>query len=146
MQLNGVRGISIKWVVLAAIMSVTTALSGMVGWNILQSWSVHRAAQEQQQFDLGANRFIKGLYEILLERLALNNALQAPEAASALTVSAIEAHRRIVRENFDVGLASLEQRDIPEKPRLLSVLKSSMQRADDYRRRADEAIRSPKER
>jgi methyl-accepting chemotaxis protein len=146
MQLNGVRGISIKWVVLAAIMSVTTALSGMVGWNILQSWSVHRAAQEQQQFDLGANRFIKGLYEVLLERLALNNALQAPEAASALTVSAIEAHRRIIRENFDVGLASLEQRDIPEKPRLLSVLKSSMQRADDYRRRADEAIRSPKER
>jgi HAMP domain-containing protein len=146
MQLNGVRGISIKWVVLAAILSITTAFSGMVGWNILQSWSAYRAAQEQQQFDLGANRFIKGLYEILLERLASNNALQASGAASALTVSAIDAHRRIVRENFDVGLVSLEQREFPEKPRLLSVLRSSMQKADDYRRRSDEAIRLPRER
>jgi methyl-accepting chemotaxis protein len=146
MQLKDVRGISIKWVVLAAIVSITTAFSGMVGWNILQSWSVYRAAQEQQQFDLGANRFVKGLYEILLERLASNNALQASEAASALTVSAIDAHRKIVRENFDVGLTSLEQREFPEKPRLLSVLRSSVQRADDYRRRSDEAIRLPRER
>src|SRR3974390_3390103 len=133
MQPNNVRGISIKWIVLAAIMSITTAFSGIVGWGILQSWSAYRAAQEQQQFDLGANRFVKGLYEVLLERLASNNALQAPPAASALTVSAIEAHRKIISENFDVGLTSLEQREFPEKPRLLSALKSSLQKANDYR-------------
>jgi len=146
MQLRNVHGISIKWVVLAAMMSITTAFSGIIGWDILQSWSVYRAAQEQQQFDLGANRFIKGLYEILLERLTSNNALQAPTAASASTVSAIEAHRKIVSENFGVGLTSLEQQDFPEKTRLVSVLKSSMQRADDYRKRSDEAIKLPRER
>ena len=146
MQPNDVRGISIKWIVLAAIMSITAAFSGIVGWGILQSWSVYRAAQEQQQFDLGANRFIKGLYEVLLERLASNNALQAPGAASASTASAIEAHRKTVSENFDFGLASLEQREFPEKQRLVSALKSSLQMADDYRKRSDEAIRLPRER
>ena len=37
MQPNDVRGISIKWIVLAAIMSITAAFSGIVGWDILQS-------------------------------------------------------------------------------------------------------------
>jgi hypothetical protein len=146
MQLKEGRNASIKWVVLAAIMSITIAFSGVIGWGILQSWSIYRAAQEQQQFDLAANRFIMGLYAVLLERLASNNALQAPEAASALTVSAIEAHRKIVSENFDVGLASLEQREFPEKQRSLSALMSAMQKANDYRRRSDEAIRLPRER
>ncbi len=145
MQLKEGRGVSIKWIVLAAIMSITMAFIGIVGWDISQSWSVYRAAQEQQQFDLGTNRFIKGLYEVLLERLAVNNALQAPEAASALTLSGIEAHRKILSENFDVGLSSLEHREFPEKMRLLSALKSSLQRANDYRRRSDEAVRQPKD-
>ena len=75
-----------------------------------------------------------------------NNALQAPGAASASTASAIEAHRKTVSENFDFGLASLEQREFPEKQRLVSALKSSLRMADDYRKRSDEAIRLPRER
>ena len=146
MQPKAVNGVSIKWVVLAAILSIIIAFAGSIGWGILQSWSAYRAAQEQRQFDLGANQFIKGLYEVLLERLASNNALQAPEAASASTLAAIDAHRKIVSENFDVGLASLEQWEFPDKASLVSALKSSTQKADDYRRRSDEAIRLPRER
>jgi HAMP domain-containing protein len=148
MQLKDVRkfDFSVKWVVLAAIMSITMAFAGMVGWNILQSWSAYRAAHEQRQFDLGANQFIKGLYEILLERLASNNALQAPEAASPSTESVIAAHRKVVKENFDLGLASLAQWEFPDKPALMSRLESSVQKANDYRRRSDEAIKLPRER
>jgi hypothetical protein len=146
MQSKGVSGFSIKWVVLPAILSITVAFAGSIGWGILQSWSAYRAAQEQRQFDLGANQFIKGLYEVLLERLASNNALQAPEAASASTLSAIDAHRKIVGENFDIGLVSLERWEFPDKASLLSTLKGSLQKADDYRRRSDEAIRLPRER
>jgi methyl-accepting chemotaxis protein len=113
---------------------------------MLQSWPAYRAAQQQRQFDLGANQFIKGLYEVLLERLDSNNALQAPEPASASTLSAIDAHRKTIRENFDAGLASLEQWEFPDKASLLSTLKSSVQRADDFRRRSDEAIRLSRER
>ena len=137
--------LSVNWIILAAIVCVTGLFTVTIGWRIAGSWAAYRAAAEHQEFDVAASRLIKGLFEVLLERLDTNNALQAPGPAEQPAIAKIAAHRKVISENFDVGLAALEHQDFPNKPELLQALKSSLQKANDYRRRADEAIKLPRD-
>jgi len=105
----------------------------------------HRAAVDQMEFDAGANRLIAGLFEILMERLATNNGLQAAEPADNAVLAEIATRRKAVKENFDSGLAMIEQRDFPDKQSLLRDLKVVMQKANDYRTRADAALKLARE-
>ena len=138
--------LSVNWIILAAIVCVTGLFTVTIGWQIAGSWAAYRAAAEHQEFDVAASRLIKGLFEVLLERLDTNNALQAPGPAEQPAIAKIAAHRKVISENFDVGLAALERQDFPNKPELLQALKGSLQKANDHRRRADEAIKLPRDR
>jgi methyl-accepting chemotaxis protein len=98
---------------------------------------------EHRKFDDGANRFIRGLYEVLIERLETNNALQAADPASSTIVSSIAERRKTVNANFDVGLAILAAGEFPNKAELIQKLQAALKKANDYRREADEAIKRP---
>jgi methyl-accepting chemotaxis protein len=112
-----------------------------LGYVSLGAWTAHRAAVDQMEFDGGANRLIAGLFEILMERLGTNNGLQAAEPADSAVLAEIERRRKAVRENFTLGLAMIEQRDFPDKQSLLGQLKIATQKANDYRTRADAALK-----
>jgi len=81
-----------------------------------------------------------------LERLETNNALQASDPADAGVIGKIEAFREAVTQNFDTGLGGIRIQDFPNKSEVLQSLESALEKANDYRRRADEAIRLPRER
>jgi methyl-accepting chemotaxis protein len=112
-----------------------------LGYVSLGSWMAHRAAVDQMEFDAGANRLIRGLFEILMERLATNNALQAAEPADSAVLAEIERRRKAIRENFTLGLTMIEKRDFPDKHNLLGQLEIALQKANGYRTRADAALK-----
>jgi hypothetical protein len=76
-------GASIKLVLFGALAALGLLVLVMLVVGGTRSWSSYSSAVSQQEFDSGANRFISGLFEILLERLATNNTLQAADAAGA---------------------------------------------------------------
>src|SRR5882724_12276415 len=132
---------SIRLVLIPALGAMALLLVTTLGYVSLGAWAAHRAAADQMEFDAGANRLIAGLFEILMERLATNNGLQAAEPADSAVLAEIERRRKAVRENFTLGLAMIEQRDFPDKQSLLGQLKVVMQKANDYRARADAALK-----
>jgi methyl-accepting chemotaxis protein len=132
---------SIRLVLIPTLGAMALLLLTTLGYVSLGAWTTHRAAVDQMEFDAGANRLIAGLFEILMERLATNNGLQAAEPADSAVLAEIERRRKAVRENFTLGLAMIEQRDFPDKQSLLQNLKAVMQKANDYRARADAALK-----
>src|SRR5215468_3593417 len=136
---------SIRLVLLPALGAMALLLFASLGWMGLGSWMTYRAAVDQMEFDSGANHLIAGLYEILLERLATNNGLQAAEPASDAVLAEIATRRKAMKENFDTGLALIKQRDFPDKQSLLESLDGALQKANDYRIRADAALKLVRE-
>ena len=117
---------------------------GTLGWIGTTAWKNYLTATSVREFDANANRYVVGLYEVLLERVETNNALQAAEPASPSVIAKIEASRKIIKDNFDVGLAGFEQREFPNKAALLQDLKAALQKANDNRKQADAAIKLPR--
>jgi methyl-accepting chemotaxis protein len=135
-----VRGFLLTAFAILAFMMVAS-----LAWQGAASWSRHATLVDQAEFDHGANSFINGLFEVLMERLATNNALQAPAPADSAALAEIERRRKAVRENFDQGLAILKQRDFPNKQALTQGLDSALQKANDYRNQADGALKVPRD-
>src|SRR5215813_4946712 len=127
---------SIRLILLPTLGAMAILLFASLGWMGLGSWSAHQAAIDQMEFDAGANRLIAGLFEVLMERLATNNGLQAAEPASDAVLAEIATRRKAVKENFDSGLAMIEKRDFPDKHSLLRDLTAVLPSAHDYRLRA----------
>ena len=136
---------SIQLVLLPTLGAMALLLFAALGWMGLSSWTAYRAAVDQMEFDAGANHLIAGLYEILLERLATNNGLQAAEPASDAVLAEIATRRKTAKENVDSGLALIQQRDFPDKQSLLQNLDAALRKANDYRNRADAALKLARE-
>ncbi len=132
---------SVKTVLFVALSLLAALFVGSIAWKGLTSLAVYRSALVQQDFDQGANRFIKGLFEVLMERLATNNGLQAADPAPPAVISEIEKRRSAVKANFDAGLAALSQRDFPNKTALMQELQVALDKANDLRKRADAALK-----
>ena len=132
---------SVKTVLFVALSLLAALFVGSIAWKGLTSFAVYRSELVQQDFDQGANRFIKGLFEVLMERLATNNGLQAADPAPPAVISEIEKRRSAVKANFDAGLAALSQRDFPNKTALMQELQVALDKANDLRKRADAALK-----
>ena len=136
---------SLKTVLLAAVATLSLLLVIAFGQQSLSAWKSYSRAQQVQEFDAAANKFIAGLYEVLMERLYTNNALQAANPVDDATKREIEARRKTVRENYQPGLAALKQQDFPGRESLLADLDRALAKANDYRAQADRAITQPRD-
>jgi methyl-accepting chemotaxis protein len=141
---HGIR-LSIKTIVFGALGALAFLAIGKFGWEARSSWQAYANAVDQRGFNSAADQFIKGTYDILLERLTTDNALQAPGTADGAVTAKIEGHRKIVKDVYDTGLAAMEQRDFANKQALMGDLKAKIQKANDARQNADAAIRLPRE-
>ena len=80
-RINSVAKKSVKTVLFAVFGLLAALFVGSVVWKGTATFSAYSAAVGQKNFDQGANRFIKGLFEVLMERLATNNGLQGADPA-----------------------------------------------------------------
>ena len=132
--------LTIKALLFAILGAFVLLIAGKFGWEASRTWESESRALDQREFDAAANKFVKGIYEILLVRLATNNALQAA-AADTGAISAIEVGRRSIDDLYDSGLAVIERRQFPDKVALLLDLKGKREKANEYQRQADSALR-----
>jgi methyl-accepting chemotaxis protein len=132
---------SIKTVLFAALGVLAVLFVASIVWKGKSTFSAYSTAVAQKEFDRGANRFIKGLFEVLMERLATNNGLQGADPAPAPVLAEIEKRRNAVKADFDPGLAVLAQRDFPNKSALMQELQAALDKVNDFRTRADAALK-----
>jgi methyl-accepting chemotaxis protein len=124
--------------------SLSLLLIGGFSMLLMDGWQRYQATTAVQSFDRGANMFVKGLFEVLMERLYTNNGLQGAQPADAALLKEIQDRRKVVAENYDAGLAILKRFDFPAKAELLSNLDAALAKANDYRRQADKALMMPR--
>ena len=143
-SLNPPQG-TLRTVLMIPVAALSLLLLAVCTWSIATSWRQYSGASETQEFDRAANKFIAGLYEVLMERLATNNGLQAPAPAGADVIGEIEKRRAAVKENFDSGLRMLEAMDFPNKATLMQELRRTLDLANAARSKADAALKLPRD-
>jgi hypothetical protein len=90
---------SIKTILFGALGVLVVLFVGSTLWKAKTAFTAYSAAVGQKEFDEGANRFIKGLFEVLMERLATNNGLQGVDPAPAAVLAEIEKRRNAVKSD-----------------------------------------------
>jgi methyl-accepting chemotaxis protein len=115
-----------------------------LGSNTFEALENYRRADVVTQQNTAANALIAGVYEILIERQHVNNSLQAANSATADNFRDIERHRTVARTKINAAYADLLKQDFPNKAALVAEFKNALDKAEDYRRRSDQAIRLPK--
>jgi len=138
-------GLSIRTSLLGTVCALSLLAAGALGWHAVEDVAVLREAEAAREADLGANHFAAGLFEVLMERLATNNALQAAGPADAAALREIETRRAAVAANFTPGLEILSAQAFPGREAVLGRLRAALSSADNMRKRADAAIRLPRE-
>ena len=130
---------------LSAIAGLSVLAIAAFGWNAVDAWKRYEAARHTQEFDAGVNKFITGLFEVLMERLYTNNGLQAADVAAPALLEEIAKRRKVVAENYRPGLALLKVQEFPNKTALLADLDAALAKADQFRTQADEALKKPRD-
>ena len=119
-------------VVFALILPI---LAWKIGVETVDSFRTYRNTQilhELEPQNTSANNLIAGVYEILMERLATNNALVADVLAGAPTLAEISKRRTAAVQKISAAYAALSAQEFPNKSGLLSELKSAMDKADSW--------------
>jgi methyl-accepting chemotaxis protein len=91
-----------------------------------------------------ANGLIAGVYEILIERQFVNNALQADGLAPPATLTEIARYRNAARSKIEPAFADLYKYDFSKKAVAIAEFKTALEKADLYRKKSDEAMKLPK--
>ncbi|MBC7584481.1 MAG: HAMP domain-containing protein [Tardiphaga sp.] len=115
-----------------------------LGKDTVQSLRSHDDMKLLDRQNAAANTLIAGAYEILLERLATNNALLAEQPASSDVLSAIEKNRSVAVSKISAAYADLSALEFPDKAALLGDLKAAIDKANSYRAKADAAMKQAK--
>ncbi|MBP0464325.1 methyl-accepting chemotaxis protein [Roseomonas sp. PWR1] len=132
-------------VLLPAVLGTIVLLAlGGLAWHASDAWRAFARANTAENATRGSNQLVSGVFEILMERLATNNALQAEAPATAAALAEIAQRRATVAAKVPAGLAVLASQSFPGRDALLRDLQAAQARADDARRRADAAIRLPR--
>jgi methyl-accepting chemotaxis protein len=111
-----------------------------LGGDVLDQATRYRAARVVERQNAAANALIGGVYEILMERLATNNALQAVDPAGGDGLQEIAVRRRAAQRQLDAALAELSAQNFPDKAAILADLTAALDKVLRTRVRADAAL------
>src|SRR6266852_3901866 len=84
------------------------------------SWRIYRTAEIADRQNASANALILGVYEILIERQFINNALQAAQPASAGDLQNIKTYRVPAKAKIDAAFAELQTQEFSGKSALIA--------------------------
>jgi methyl-accepting chemotaxis protein len=138
-RLNSISG---KLAIVFAL--ILPILSWQLGKDTVQSFRSYDEVKVLGRQNAAANTLIAGVYEVLLERLATNNALLADEPAGSDVISAIEKFRSVAVPKISAAYADLSAQEFSNKAALLGDLKAAIDKANNYRAKADAAIKQAK--
>jgi methyl-accepting chemotaxis protein len=141
LNLNSIR-ISTR-VAIASALGLPIAFWAL-GTHTIAALDNYRRAEVVTVQNSAANALIAGVYEILIERQHVNNALQADTPATAADLTQIARYRNAARSKIDAAYADLAKHDFPNKAEATAEFKSALEKAESYRRRSDDAIKLPK--
>ncbi len=130
---------------IALILALITPITA---WALIgdasRSLHFYRTAQLVDQQNAAANALIAGVYEILIERQFVSNALQAAGPATATDLQNIARYRGAARSKIDAAYALLRDQDFPNKAAAMAEFDAARAKAEQYRARSDDAIKLDK--
>lgn len=138
----GLNSISTK-IALAFALIIPIAIWAL-STELHRSWNVYRTADVADRQNAAANALIMGVYEILIERQYVNNALQGAQPANAGDLKNIETHRAPAKAKIDAAFDVLLKQDFPNKAELVAEFNAARDKANQYRSKSDEAIKLAK--
>jgi methyl-accepting chemotaxis protein len=115
-----------------------------LGTSTYDAVSRYRDAQTIHSQNMAANNLIAGVYEILMERLATNNALLAEQPAGSDVLKEIDVRRSAAVKKIGAAFEDLSAQDFPAKATLLGELKGAIDKANGYRTKADAGVKQAK--
>ncbi len=104
------------------------------------SWRIYRTAEVADRQNASANALILGVYEILIERQYVNNALQAAQPAAPGDLQNIKTHRTPARAKIDAAFAELQTQEFTGKSALVAEFIAAREKIEAYRNKSDAAI------
>ena len=127
-----------------AFLVVLPILAYALGSATYDAITSHRDAGMIDRQNAAANNLIAGVYEILMERLATNNALLAEQPAGGDVLKEIDVRRSVAVKKIGAAFEDLSAQDFPAKAALLAELKGAIEKANGYRGKADTAVKQQK--
>ena len=105
-----------------------------------RSWQVYRTAEIADRQNASANALILGVYDVLIERQFINNALQGAEPAGPAALKNIKDNRTPAMAKIDAAFADLMTQDFTGKDALVAEFTAARDKANQYRNKSDAAI------
>jgi len=113
-----------------AFLVVLPILAFALGSATYDAVSSYRDTGMMDRQNAAANNLIAGVYEILMERLATNNALLAEQPAGGDVLKEIDVRRSVAVKKIGAAFEDLSAQDFPAKAALLAELKGAIEKAN----------------
>jgi methyl-accepting chemotaxis protein len=132
-----------KRIALVLVLILPITIFGLTK-NMLDAINRYSSAVAVDEQTAAANNLISGVYEILMERLATNNALQGAAAADSTVLQEIKVRRTAAVQKMTAAAQALQKHNFPNKDAVFSEFQNTIRNADSYRAKADAAITKAK--
>ena len=142
-MLQGLARINISTRIALAFGLATPIVIWIVGNEFHRSWNNYRNSEIATDQTTAANDLIGGVYNILIERQAINSALQKTAPAGAEVIKEIGSLRS-ASATVDVAFEKLLLHDFANKNVLVQEFRAAREKAKAYRDKSDAALTLPK--
>src|SRR4051812_39822131 len=119
---------------------IVPVLIWQLGDDAYRALDTYGDVQMLERQNAAANNLIAGVYEILMERSATNNALQANDRAGADVVQEIARRRTAAVRKLQASYETLNALVFPNHAAMLPDLKAAIDKTNTYRAKVDVAI------
>ena len=111
-----------------------------LGSQSVNSWRIYRTAEIADVQNASANALILGVYDILIERQFVNNALRAANPAAPADLQNIKSYREPAKAKIDAAFADLLTQEFSGKSALVAEFNAAREKMQAYRNKSDAAI------
>ena len=112
----------------------------------IEAWEIYHDAQRLKATTALGDRLIEGTYDLVRERLATNDALQASGPVSAEARGRILSWRKAAQDKMDANIQSILADALPNRALKIAEVQKAHEKANEFRKRADEMLALPKAR
>ena len=137
---------SLKFVLLCATGCIAFILIAVLVFDGVQAWRKYHDVQTLRAADAAGNRLIAGIYNLLLERLAINDALHANESITADVRRQIDFWRKSSEDGINTSLSHIFSSEYANRRAITEEIQNARKKASEFRERADKMLAAPKAR
>ncbi len=140
---RGSAWVSIRMVVLTIVALLSFLLIASLTWKGNDAWQTYVAAKATRSATIGTDKYIAGVYELIMERVYTDEALRLDDPVSPQSRAAIDKHRAAAQQLFETTaqatIAGLKP--VADKGPVIDAIIAEL---NTYRSRADLALKVPK--